>query len=141
MNERLHKLRILPSEVCTDEEYVRRVTIDVVGLYPTPTEVRAFLGDARPDKRAQLVEALLQRKEFTELWVMKWAELLQIRSGINAGNNAPPFYKNALLYYNWLADRIGANVPIDRIVVDLLSASGGPFRTPRSITTRPSSIS
>ena len=130
VNERLHKLRILPSEVCTDEEYVRRVTIDVVGLYPTPAEVRAFLGDARPDKRAQLVEALLQRKEFTELWVMKWAELLQIRSGINAGNNAPPFYKNALLYYNWLAERIGANVPIDRIVVDLLSANGGTVSNP-----------
>ena len=130
VNERLHKLRILPSGLCTDEEYVRRVTIDVVGLYPTPAEVRAFLADARPDKRAQLVEALLQRKEFTELWVMKWAELLQIRSGINQGNNAPPFYKNALLYYNWLADRIGANVPIDRIVVDLLSASGGTVSNP-----------
>ena len=109
---------------------MRRVTIDVVGLYPPPAEVRAFLADTRPDKRAQLVEALLQRKEFTELWVMKWAELLQIRSGINQGNNAPPFYKNALLYYNWLADRIGANVPIDRIVVDLLSASGGTVSNP-----------
>jgi len=130
VNERLHKLRILPSGQCTDEEYVRRVTIDVVGLYPTPAEVRAFVADRRPDKRAQLVEALLQRKEFTELWVMKWAELLQIRSGINQGNNAPPFYKNALLYYNWLGDRIGANVPIDRIVVDLLSASGGTVSNP-----------
>jgi len=130
VNERLHKLRILPSGLCTDEEYVRRVTIDVVGLYPTPAEVRAFVADPRPDKRAQLVEALLQRKEFTELWVMKWAELLQIRSGINQGNNAPPFYKNALLYYNWLGDRIGANVPIDRIVVDLLSASGGTVSNP-----------
>jgi len=130
VNERLHKLRILPSGLCTDEEYVRRATIDVVGLYPTPAEVRAFVADPRPDKRAQLVEALLQRKEFTELWVMKWAELLQIRSGINQGNNAPPFYKNALLYYNWLGDRIGANVPIDRIVVDLLSASGGTVSNP-----------
>jgi len=130
VNERLHRLRILPSGTCTDEEYVRRVFIDVVGLYPKPEEIKAFLADQRPDKRAQLVEGLLQRKEFTELWVMKWAELLQIRSGINGGNNQPPFYKNALLYYNWLADRIGKNVPMDKIVVELLSASGGTVSNP-----------
>lgn len=130
VNERLHRLRIVPSGVCTDEEFVRRVYIDVVGLYPKPAELQAFLDDKRPDKRKQLVETLLQRKEFTELWVMKWAELLQIRSGINAGNNAPPFYKNALLYYNWLADEIGKNRPINEIVVDLLSASGGTVSVP-----------
>ena len=130
VNERLHRLRIVPSGPCTDEEYVRRVHIDVCGLYPRPAEVAAFVADRDPGKRAKLVEALLQRKEFTELWVMKWAELLQIRSGINQGNNAPPFYKNTLLYYNWLADRVGRNVPLDRIVIDLLSASGGTVSVP-----------
>ena len=130
VNERLHRLRIVPSGVCTDEEFVRRVYIDVVGLYPKPAELQAFIADTRPDKRKQLVETLLQRKEFTELWVMKWAELLQIRSGINQGNNAPPFYKNALLYYNWMADEIGKNRPINEIVVDLLSANGGTVSVP-----------
>ncbi|MBM3826373.1 MAG: DUF1549 domain-containing protein [Verrucomicrobia bacterium] len=130
VNERLHRLRILPSELCDDETFVRRVHIDVVGLYPKPDEIRAFVADKSPDKRAKLVDALLQRKEFTELWVMKWSELLQIRSGINQGNNAPPFYKNALLYYNWLADRIGKNVPIDKVVVELLSSSGGTVSVP-----------
>ncbi|MFM9000998.1 MAG: DUF1549 domain-containing protein, partial [Opitutia bacterium] len=130
VNERLHRLRILPSGLCDDETFVRRVHIDVVGVYPKPEEVRAFVADKSPDKRAKLVDALLQRKEFTELWVMKWSELLQIRSGINQGNNAPPFYKNALLYYNWLADRIGKNVPIDKVVVELLSASGGTVSVP-----------
>jgi mono/diheme cytochrome c family protein len=130
VNERLHRLRIVPSAVCTDEEFIRRVYIDVVGLYPKPAELQAFIADKRPDKRTQLVEGLLQRKEFTELWVMKWAELLQIRSGINQGINAPPFYKNALLYYNWLADEIGKNRPINEIVVNLLSANGGTVSVP-----------
>ena len=130
VNERLHRLRIVPSGVCTDEEFIRRVYIDVVGLYPKPAELQAFIADKRPDKRTQLVEGLLQRKEFTELWVMKWAELLQIRSGINQGINAPPFYKNALLYYNWLADEIGKNRPINEIVVNLLSANGGTVSVP-----------
>ncbi len=130
VNERLHRLRIAPSGLCTDEEYVRRVYIDVVGLYPQPAEIQAFLGDSRPDKRSQLVDVLLQRKEFTELWVMKWSELLQIRSGINGGNNQPPFYKNALLYYNWLAERIGRNQPLNEIVADLLAANGGTVSNP-----------
>jgi len=130
VNERLHRLRIAPSGLCTDEEYVRRVYIDVVGLYPKPDEIIAFLADKRPDKRSQLVDVLLQRKEFTELWVMKWSELLQIRSGINGGNNQPPFYKNSLLYYNWLADRIGQNQPLNEVVVDLLSANGGTVSNP-----------
>jgi hypothetical protein len=130
VNERLHRLRIVPSGICTDEEFVRRVYIDVVGLYPKPAELQAFIADTRPDKRKQLVETLLQRKEFTELWVMKWAELLQIRSGIAGNNNVPPFYKNALLYYNWMADEIGKNRPINEIVVELLSANGGTVSVP-----------
>jgi mono/diheme cytochrome c family protein len=128
VNENLHKLRILPSGLCTDEEFVRRAHIDVIGVYPSPEDIRKFIADTDPKKREALIDNLTQRKEFTELWVMKWAELLQIRSAIN--NNQPPFYKNALLYYNWLADRIGKNVPLDEIVTELLSATGGTVSNP-----------
>jgi len=128
VSENLHKLRILPSGICTDEEFVRRAFIDIAGVYPQATDVRGFLADKNPDKRAALVDSLLERKEFTELWVMKWAELLQIRSSIN--NNQPPFYKNALLYYNWLSERIGKNVPLNEIVVELLAATGGTVSNP-----------
>jgi mono/diheme cytochrome c family protein len=128
VNDNLHKLRILPSGICTDEEFVRRAYIDIAGVYPQATDMRAFLADANPNKRAALIDTLLERKEFTELWVMKWAELLQIRSAIN--NNQPPFYKNALLYYNWLSERIGKNVPINEIVVELLASTGGTVSSP-----------
>ena len=130
VNENLHKLRILPSGICSDEEYIRRAYIDVVGVYPKPEDVRKFLADANPNKREALIDELTQRKEFTELWVMKWAELLQIRSGIPGNNNQPPFYKNALLYYNWLSERIAKNVPLNKIVIELLSASGGTVSNP-----------
>lgn len=130
VNENLHKLRIVPSGVCTDEEFVRRAFIDVIGIYPKPDEIKSFLADANPKKREALIDTLTQRKEFTEVWVMKWAELLQIRSDIAGNNNRPPFYKNALLYYNWLGDRVGKNVPLDEIVIELLSATGGTVSTP-----------
>jgi hypothetical protein len=128
VNDNLHKLRILPSGICTDEEFVRRAYIDIAGVYPQATDMRTFLADANPNKRSALIDTLLERKEFTELWVMKWAELLQIRSAIN--NNQPPFYKNALLYYNWLSERIGKNVPINEIVVELLASTGGTVSSP-----------
>jgi mono/diheme cytochrome c family protein len=128
VNEKLHKLRIIPSEVCTDQEFIRRLYIDVAGIYPSAEETRKFLADTSPTKRDALVDALLERKEFTEMWVMKFAELLQIRSAIN--NNVPPFYKNALLYYNWLSDRIGRNVPLNEIVIELLASTGGTVSNP-----------
>lgn len=128
VNEKLHRLRILPSAKSTDDEFVRRVFIDVLGVMPKSDEVRAFMADTSPNKRETLINGLLERKEFTELWVMKWSELLQVRSGVN--NNTAPFYKNALLYYNWLQDRIAKNTPINEIVVDLLSASGGTVSNP-----------
>jgi len=128
VNEKLHKLRILPSDVCTDQEFIRRLFIDVAGIYPGAEEVRKFLSDTNPSKREALVDSLLERKEFTEMWVMKFAELLQIRSAIN--NNQPPFYKNALLYYNWLSDRIARNVPLNQIVIELLSSTGGTVSNP-----------
>ena len=128
VNENLHKLRILPSGICSDETFIRRAFIDVAGIYPAPEEIRAFLADTNPKKRDALVDSLLQRKEFTEMWVMKWAELLQIRSGLN--NNQPPFYKNALLYYNWLSERVAKNKPLNEIVIELLSATGGTVSNP-----------
>jgi hypothetical protein len=130
VSEKLHKLRIIPSGVCSDEEFIRRAYIDVAGIYPQQDEVRQFLASTAPNKRETLIDSLLERKEFTEMWVMKFAELLQIRSGIAGNNNQPPFYKNALLYYNWLSERIGRNVPLNEIVIELLSASGGTVSNP-----------
>jgi hypothetical protein len=123
VNENLHKLRIVPSGICSDEEYIRRAYIDVVGLYPKADDIRKFLADANPKKREALIDELTQRKEFTELWV-------QIRSGIAGNNNQPPFYKNALLYYNWLSERIAKNIPLNEIVIELLSSTGGTVSSP-----------
>ena len=127
VDDKLKKLRVLPSDLCTDEEFLRRATIDIVGLTPTRAEHDAFLADSDPKKREKLVDALLSRKEFVELWVMKFAELLQIRSESNGQGIS---YKAAVLYYNWLQEQLANNVPMDQIVRELLSSSGGTFTTP-----------
>jgi hypothetical protein len=126
VNAKLQKLRILPSEVCSDEVFLRRATIDITGMLPTEDEYHAFLADKSPDKRAKLVDNLLSRKAFAEIWAMKWAELLMVRSG--GPTNVS--YKSIYLYSNWLTEQIAGNVPLDKIVRQILASSGGSFSTP-----------
>ncbi len=122
---KLKKLRILPSELCDDETFLRRVYVDISGLLPTPEEHARFMASTDEKKRELLVDELLGRREFVEIWVMKFAELLKIRSVPNLVS-----YKSALLYYNWLQAQLSDNVPIDRIVRDLIAADGGTFKNP-----------
>lgn len=128
VDSKLHKLRIIPSGDCTDEEFLRRISLDIVGLLPTPDEYAAFVADTDAAKRSKKIDELLERKEFTEMWVMKWSELLKIRSSGNLGLGIS--YKAALLYNSWLEEQISKNRPFNEIVVDLLSAEGGSFSNP-----------
>jgi hypothetical protein len=124
VDAKLRKLRILPSEICTDPVFLRRATLDITGKLPSEDEYRAFLADGDPARRAKLIDRLLAKKEFAEIWAMKWAELLMIRSSNEVS------YKSAYLYSNWLTERLSKNVPIDQMVRELLAASGGTFRNP-----------
>ena len=127
VGEKLKRLRLLPSEMCSDEEFLRRVTIDIVGLLPTEQEFHSFAADSAPDKRARLVDRLLERKEFSEIWAMKWAQLLLVKS-----NNNQVSYKAAFLYSSWLTNKIAQETPIDEIVRELISSSGGVFEQPQT---------
>lgn len=124
VNAKLQKLRILPSDLCTDEVFLRRVTIDIAGMLPTEQEYAEFTSDQDPQKRAKLVDRLLQRKEFSEIWAMKWAELLMVKSTIDVS------YKSMFLYSNWLTERISSNMPLNQMVQELLGANGGTFTNP-----------
>ncbi len=121
---KLLKLRILPSDLCSDEEFIRRVTIDITGTLPTEEEWTAFVSDTAPDKRAKVIDRLLARKEFSEIWAMKWSEWLMVKSSPDVS------YKSMFLYSSWLTDKIANNVPLDQMVRELLSATGGTFKSP-----------
>lgn len=121
---KLQKLRLPESAICTDEEFVRRTTLDITGLLPTEEETVAFVQDATPDKRSKWIDNLLERKEFSEIWAMKWSDLLMVKS------NNQVSYKAAYLYYNWLTNKIASNTPIDQIVRELITATGGTFQNP-----------
>jgi len=123
MFEKLRQLQILPSDLCTEEEFLRRVYLDAIGVLPTVAEAQAFLSDQAPDKRAKLIDALLERPEYAEFWAMKWADLLRLRN-----NKVTPagVYK----FHHWLVSALRDNMPADRFARELLTADGSTFANP-----------
>ncbi len=126
VDAKLQKLRITPSEVCNDETFLRRAFIDITGTLPSGAEVQKFVADKDGKKREAMVDQLLARSEFVDMWALKWSELLQIRTGQN--NNGG--YKTTLGYYTWLREELGKNVPINEIARQLLGASGSTLENP-----------
>ena len=124
VDAKLARMGIQPSDLCTDGEFLRRATLDLTGLLPTIEEFERFVADPAPDKRLRAIDDLMGRKEFAEIWVMKWAERLGIRSTTEVSPKA------ALLYATWLRSRLAAGAPIDAVVRELVASSGGTFDTP-----------
>jgi hypothetical protein len=122
---KLKKLRLVPSGVCDDLTFIRRAFLDITGTLPTQKDIEQFEAEPERDRRGLLVDQLLQRKEFAELWVMKWAERLEIRTRDNQ-----VYPKAVLNYFEWLRDQMLTNAPLDQIVRDLLTASGSNLRQP-----------
>jgi len=122
---KLRKLRIPPAELCSDQVFVRRAFVDILGVIPSVEETDAFLADQDPDKRAKLIDTLLERPEFSELWAMKWAEILRVAEIPNILDR-----KGMHRYNDWLRAAITSNTPMDQLVRELLSAEGGNFTNP-----------
>jgi len=123
---KLHDQSIEPASLCSDEVFLRRVYLDVIGTLPKPQEVRKFLRDSRPDKRATLIDALLERDEFADYWALKWCDLLRVKAEfpINLWPNA------VQAYHRWIRDSVRENKPYDQFVRELLTSSGSNFRVP-----------
>jgi len=120
---KLQKLGIPPSELCSDQEFFRRVYLDLIGTVPTSDEGRAFLADSDPQKRSKLVDRLLEREEFADFWALKWADLLRIKTGVGVIRPAA-----AETYYRWVRESIAQNKPYDQFVRELVTASGSGYR-------------
>ncbi len=108
----------------SDEVFLRRVYLDVIGVLPTAAEARAFLGDSDREKRRKLIDQLLERPEFADYWSLKWADLLRIKAEYPV--NLWP--KGAAAYYRWVRESLRANKPYDQFVREMLLATGSDFR-------------
>lgn len=117
VDAKLAKLNVAPSGLCDDADFLRRVFLDLTGTLPTPDEARKFLADTAKDKRAKLVETLLDRPEFADLWALRWADLLRV-------DRQPLGHQRAHLYYKWIRDSIATNKPFDQFARELVTAEG-----------------
>lgn len=130
VNDKLKELRITPSGLCTDEQFLRRVTIDITGKLPTPEQYQHFVQDTSADKRQLLVDELLSRDAFGELWAAQWGEWLRISTDTNPGSGTA--MKAGWNYYQWLRENMVDNTPWDQIARQLLTGNGSNFRNPPS---------
>jgi hypothetical protein len=120
---KLRLLRIRPSELCRDDEFVRRVYLDVCGMLPAPDETRRFLADPDPDKRAKLIDRLLERPEYVDFWALKWIDRLGC-------NNRFVGQRGAYSYSEWIRDCVNEDMPFDEFVRAIVTASGPNYSNP-----------
>ena len=131
--DNLARLGIAPAELADDATFLRRVFLDTIGTLPTEKEARAFLSDAKADKRSRLIDDLLQRPEYADYWAMRWSDLLRVdRDTITSAG--------AVAMTRWLRKQFAENRPYDEMVRGILTARGntadeGPASIYRALTT------
>jgi hypothetical protein len=115
--KKLEALNIPPSPQCSDHEFIRRGFLDALGILPTPEEVRKFTGDPRADKRAKLIDAILERPEFVDYWAYKWSDLLLISS-----RKLPQPAMRA--FYHFVRQSVADDKPWDTFAREILTVRG-----------------
>ncbi len=114
---KLRTLNILPSGPASDADFLRRVSLDVIGTLPTAEASRQFLADDRTDKRRLLVDSLLARPEYADFWALKWADVLRVdRQALG--------HRRAYEYYQFLRTSVATNKPYDRLCREIVAARG-----------------
>jgi len=120
---KLRALRMNPSALCSDRVFLRRAYLDLLGVLPTADEARAFVADTRQNKRARLIDTLLERPEFAEFWALKWADLFRTeektidRKGVQA-------------FHAWAVQAVRENRPVDQFVREIIAARGSTYLNP-----------
>jgi hypothetical protein len=123
--EKLRQVKVLPSNVCTDSDFIRRIYLDLTGLPPQPEEVRAFLANPLPqrEKREALVDRLIGSPDYVEHWTNKWADLLEVNRKFLGEKGAAGFRA-------YIRHAVEANKPYNQFVEDILTASGSNMENP-----------
>ncbi|HEX7862346.1 MAG TPA: DUF1549 and DUF1553 domain-containing protein [Verrucomicrobiae bacterium] len=120
---KLARLRMNPSEVSSDEAFVRRAYLDLLGVIPTGDEARAFVLDTSPSKRTRLIDHLLERPEFADFWALKWMDLLRAEERVLDR-------KGLELFHRWVRTSILQRKPIDQFAREIIAARGSTYKNP-----------
>jgi hypothetical protein len=119
--DKLRRLNIHPSELSDDVTFLRRVSLDVIGLPPTPDEIRTFLADKRPDKRQKKIDELLEKPGYSAMWATKFCDILR-PSGFDPKHGFTEEAETRRVY-EWLRARVQENTPYDQLAERILLAT------------------
>lgn len=122
------QLRLVPSELCSDEQFIRRISLDLTGTLPTPAQVLAFAADADPQKRDKLVDALLESPEYSYFFANKWADILRVKRRGQADRA-----KGTFAFHGWIRQAVASDRPYDEFARDILAASGDEINNPPTV--------
>jgi hypothetical protein len=122
------ELGLVPSDLCTDEQFIRRAFLDITGTLPTPKQVLDFLADADPAKRDKLIDRLLDSPEYAYYFANKWADILRVKRRQDNSRTAGTF-----AFHDWIRQQIAADTPYSEFVRRILSASGDERKNPPTV--------
>jgi hypothetical protein len=122
------ELGLVPSELCTDEQFIRRVYLDITGTLPTPKQVTEFASDADAAKRDKLVDKLLDSPEYAFYFANKWADILRVKR-----RGQPDRAAGTFAFHEWIHQQIAADVPYSEFVRGILTATGDERKNPPTV--------
>jgi hypothetical protein len=122
---KLKKLRMEPSPLCSDGAFLRRAYLDALGVLPTTEETRTFLNDSKADKRAKLIDRLLERPEFADHWALKWSDILR-------NEEKTLDSKGVAIFHDWIRRSIVDHKPLNEFARELIASRGSTYGDPAS---------
>jgi len=127
-HQKWRQLGLVPSELCSDAQFIRRVSQDITGTLPTPAEVTAFVESKDPAKRDQLVDSLLDKPEFAYFFANRWADILHVKR-----KGQPALAKGTFSFHNWIRQSIAEDKPFDHFAREILTATGDENKHPPTV--------
>jgi hypothetical protein len=118
-HKKWQELGLVPAALCGDEQFLRRASLDLTGTLPTPAQVRAFVADPDPNKRAKLIDTLLETPEYTYYFANKWADVLRVKR-----RQDPRRANGTFAFHEWIREAIAADKRYDEFARDILAATG-----------------
>ncbi|MBM3997874.1 MAG: DUF1549 domain-containing protein, partial [Planctomycetes bacterium] len=122
------ELGIVPSELSGDEQFIRRVYLDLTGTLPKPKEVLEFLADQDKAKRDKLIDRLLEAPEYSYLFANKWADVLRVKR-----RGQPDRAAGTFAFHAWIRESIAKDKPYDQFVREILAATGDESQAPPTV--------
>lgn len=127
-SQKWRELGLVPSDIASDETFIRRAYLDIAGTLPDATTVRDFVADPSPNKRDRLIDQLVESPEYANFFANKWADVLRVKRRGQPGRATGTF-----AFHNWIQNAMATDMPYDRFVREIICATGDELKSPPTV--------